>query len=1234
MLRKFKMNKGFFKISFILILLASLVFLFYFLYPREVRASPGYPNPMGIEYNSTSGVYHIWNEKDDYWLDEGGFQITNHYQEYWTHNLICIRIVTVKGDEKTFCSDGLTWIWIINSDNSTYANLTGSTTIYENIKGEKVSVNVTLEYYLENDWNKIRITPIFENTGDSINNSELKIHVHDIKVGNSYDNNWLLIHLVNTTEIWNISNSSLDLSFNQSNLDERRFEIYYEAETQPKHAKRIIFMWNESKWINDVQSDMNYSLEIKHDSEFNAPINLTLKFGALNENDILTTILWWRDPAPPTDCDKCLWISDGGDYIRRVDLDDPTTSLESWYTGTSYPMGIEYYDGWIYYTDTGTELIYKMYQNGTFVQSWSTAGGSSGDAYGLCHNNTHFFIADKADDDMYITTIADPGTLVSSFVISPDTEGCFWRESDNRIYTVNSKADEFNNYTITGTTGTSWSLNDSIGAPTAIVWADDYWWISDDGDNLLYKLSQSDLEGGTYTASYDTPATDDQGLAYTFPAQFSDPAINVTEVFENEPVNHTINISNYPNGYFFSWNGTDGCTGGWQNSSWIDVSGSSTIAWNVSTPTTGCAGKKVAWRFYANNSAGLRVSDEQYYDVYKYGVLEVDWTTGSEINDTDCTEGSPCEFNLYDFFTANATVTCAGGTGAKCGKVSGGIRYNVSTDPDTLINATEGATPLYLKGWQKKKPINISVSSGSTEKDYQVPINVTYDDDMQPDFDDLRFVNGSENVELDYWIENKSDSEWAYVWVKVDQNITTENYTIYVYYNNPDVSTTSNGENTFLFFEDFDAGLGKWTNFGDPSPETFQNSGFHDNWGYSTKGDSTYPSGSYSSRYSNQLIDISKGIIIESRHKEGDGLTDDWQYMTLGIGKLQSGYNDGDVSPSTIGEVYFDYITSGADYPEDYQKVIQYHHHSYDNPGPTYCLNESNDFQWHRYTIKYNPSTTNATYYQDGTFKCTNSSGARPYDTLPIILGGRDHADQQFLDWVLARKYADPEPTYDFGAEEDANNQVPSNPQLLGILNNGDSVQVNFTINGTQERTSKIDINFSSSYGSSNVPNNDTADVIVRIVIPAVDTSFKLEMLNSGCTLVNYSSGASPPGTSTTDIEFNFTWVPEYDVEPCIVGSAGCCQNSTYPIWKFYNTGNTNEDWWIQLNESVTGIAITFNNNTYIPNTFLFKDTGWNLIGPNIAQGGTKNCWLWANVAAGTSADTYGREFEHNATEA
>jgi len=88
------------------------------------------------------------------------------------------------------------------------------------------------------------------------------------------------------------------------------------------------------------------------------------------------------------------------------------------------------------------------------------------------------------------------------------------------------------------------------------------------------------------------------------------------------------------------------------------------------------------------------------------------------------------------------------------------------------------------------------------------------------DFGDVRFTGSDGVALLDYWMETKVDGEYAVFWVKIADDLSTNPATIYIYYGNPDATTTSNGENTFLFFDDF---LGtsydsnKWQVVGSPT---------------------------------------------------------------------------------------------------------------------------------------------------------------------------------------------------------------------------------------------------------------------------------------------------------------------------------------------------------------------------------------------------------------------------------
>jgi len=133
----------------------------------------------------------------------------------------------------------------------------------------------------------------------------------------------------------------------------------------------------------------------------------------------------------------------------------------------------------------------------------------------------------------------------------------------------------------------------------------------------------------------------------------------------------------------------------------------------------------------------------------------------------------------------------------------------------------------WLNGWNYRKSVTLSRASGAVT-DYQMKLLVgessgASGEDVdcgglcQTDFDDLRFTTADGETLLDYWIESKSGTtpnQLATVWIEFD-SIGTSATTFYMYYGNASASAASNGDNTFIAFDDFESyGVGdscsKW----------------------------------------------------------------------------------------------------------------------------------------------------------------------------------------------------------------------------------------------------------------------------------------------------------------------------------------------------------------------------------------------------------------------------------------
>ena len=91
-------------------------------------------------------------------------------------------------------------------------------------------------------------------------------------------------------------------------------------------------------------------------------------------------------------------------------------------------------------------------------------------------------------------------------------------------------------------------------------------------------------------------------------------------------------------------------------------------------------------------------------------------------------------------------------------------------------------------------PLNIS---------YPLLITVTYDANMQADFDDIRFATFDGMTSIPYYIVDKSDENHANIYILLPANETK----IMMYYGNDVASTSSSGEDVFTLFDGFETTL-------------------------------------------------------------------------------------------------------------------------------------------------------------------------------------------------------------------------------------------------------------------------------------------------------------------------------------------------------------------------------------------------------------------------------------------
>lgn len=138
---------------------------------------------------------------------------------------------------------------------------------------------------------------------------------------------------------------------------------------------------------------------------------------------------------------------------------------------------------------------------------------------------------------------------------------------------------------------------------------------------------------------------------------------------------------------------------------------------------------------------------------------------------------------------------------------------------DNASNSIQIESTGWLSGWLYRKAHNITGSTAGAQTNYQVMINVHYDNGAdvesevylggkcRTDFGDIRFTDSSGVNLLDYWIQEKVDGVQALFWVEITYIPESPNHTtIYIYYGNSNASTTSNKDWTFPLATDFEDG--------------------------------------------------------------------------------------------------------------------------------------------------------------------------------------------------------------------------------------------------------------------------------------------------------------------------------------------------------------------------------------------------------------------------------------------
>lgn len=124
-------------------------------------------------------------------------------------------------------------------------------------------------------------------------------------------------------------------------------------------------------------------------------------------------------------------------------------------------------------------------------------------------------------------------------------------------------------------------------------------------------------------------------------------------------------------------------------------------------------------------------------------------------------------------------------------------KYNITVCSTDGSECTTLDPEWWNSSWTKVKAIEIDGTGLEIPANYPIFLNITYDLDMNSTGKDIRYTASDNSTVLDHWFKTIATSAYFETWVEVTTISNATNTTIYMWYGNDAVASTSNGTLTF-----------------------------------------------------------------------------------------------------------------------------------------------------------------------------------------------------------------------------------------------------------------------------------------------------------------------------------------------------------------------------------------------------------------------------------------------------
>jgi len=353
-----------------------------------------------------------------------------------------------------------------------------------------------------------------------------------------------------------------------------------------------------------------------------------------------------------------------------------------------------------------------------------------------------------------------------------------------------------------------------------------------------------------------------------------------------------------------------------------------------------------------------------------------------------------------------------------------------------------------ITSWEYYQPVTISNNTSSALSKYQVKVVVNTSvlinaGKMIATGDDIRFVDPATCSNLNYWIESGINSTTTIIWVKLSSLTASGNKVINMYYGNPAAVAASNGDSTFIIFDDFNGSslnTSKWSITTSGSNASVIVTG--GNLVCSTTAEANIRSAS----------SFPSPLIEECNIKAVSG---GWESMAI----VNSGTDDG--TGLWLGDYNYATGTNGAYHMWTGWTFLP------NNPNCNYYTGhftdsvQVSDAITGIWQVSWPSSNVQKVSWPGGSFSTANTAKTLG-STVQIAVGNMcGYTGTMSVDWIRARSYAAADPSISVGAETVNHNSSIENPNPEGRLSIypnpvHDVLNVDFTKSNLHYKTLQI----------------------------------------------------------------------------------------------------------------------------------------------------------------------------------